>query len=355
MTENEGVVELSPLEAFLEESRAELDKVQRGIKEIGLLVEQSHGEVEKLAKRNASITSRIHQLQAHFDTVPREDIRTIYDDAIDAQQRLFTMRGQLEKLQSDEEHLQSFSEYVSRTLKILGDRPALSTDDEEGEAIGHSKSVFGQIIQAQEEERRKISRQMHDGPAQVLTNFILQTEIAERLFDTDINKARAELENLKEAANTSFAKIRDYIFELRPMMLDDLGLVPTVKRYTEAFKEKTGLDVVVLNTGLERRLESHWEVVLFRAIQTLLANVRDHAQATQVKIAIDVDENSVKASVEDNGIGFDPDMIEAEEYKSRPLMQLVNQIELLEGTLEIDSKPGEGTRINVRLSSEDTP
>jgi len=352
MTENEGAVELSPLEVFLEESHAQLEKLQRGMTEISLLVEQSHGEVEKLAKRNTDITSRIHQLHAHFDTVPREDIRTIYDDALDAQQRLFTMRGQLEKLQSDEEHLQSFSEYISQTLQILGETPSLGTEEIEEELEG-SKSVFGQIIQAQEEERRKISRQMHDGPAQVLTNFILQTEIAARLFETDVDLAREELENLKTAAHASFVKIRDYIFELRPMMLDDLGLVPTVKRYAEAFKEKTGLDVVVLNTGVERRLESHHEVVLFRAIQTLLANVRDDAQATQVKITIDLDEKNVRASVEDNGIGFDPEIIETEEYISRPLYQLRNQMDLLGGVLEIDSKPGEGTRIAVRLSTVD--
>ena len=352
MTENDGAVELSPLEAFLEESHTQLEKVQRGMKEISLLVEQSHGEVEKLAKRNADITSRIHQLQAHFDTVPREDIRTVYDDALDAQQRLYTMRGQLEKLQSDEEHLRSFSEYVARTLQILGEKPDIGVEEEE-DALGSSQSVFGQIIQAQEEERRKISRQMHDGPAQVLTNFILQTEIAARLFDTDVELAREELENLKKAANVSFVKIRDFIFELRPMMLDDLGLVPTVKRYGEAFKEKTGLDVVVVNTGVERRLESHLEVMLFRAIQTLLGNVRDHAQATQVKISIDLDEKNARATVEDNGIGFDLEMIETEEYVSRPLNQLRSQIELLGGILEIDSKPGEGARIVVRLSTED--
>ncbi|MGB2896884.1 MAG: sensor histidine kinase [Anaerolineales bacterium] len=351
MTENEIAVELSPLEAFLEESHDQLGKLQRGMTEIRLLVEQSHGEVEKLAKRNADITSRIHQLHDHFDTVPREDIRTIYDDAIDAQQRLFTMRGQLEKLQSDEVHLQSFSEYITRTLQILGESPALGVE-EEG-AVESSKSVFGQIIQAQEEERRKISRQMHDGPAQVLTNFILQAEIAARLFDTDVDLAREELENLKAAANSSFVKIRDFIFELRPMMLDDLGLVPTVKRYAEAFKEKTGLDVVVLNTGVERRLESHREVVLFRAIQTLLANVRDNAQATHVKIAIDLDEKNVRASVEDNGIGFDPEILKTEEHKSRPLNQLRNQIDTLGGVVEIDSKPGEGARIVVRLSTEE--
>ena len=352
MTENEAAVELSPLEAFLEESHAHLDKAQRGIKEISLLVEQSHGEVEKLAKRNADITSRIHQLHSHFDTVPREDIRTVYDDALDAQQRLYTMRGQLEKLQSDEEHLQTFSEFVTRTLKILGEKPDIGVEDAEG-TLGGSETVFGQIIQAQEDERRKISRQMHDGPAQVLTNFILQTEIAARLFDTDVELARDELENLKAAANSSFVKIRDFIFELRPMMLDDLGLVPTVKRYAEAFKEKTGLDVVVLNTGIERRLESPHEVVLFRAIQTLLANVRDHAQATQVKITIDLSEKNARASIEDNGVGFDPDIIKTEEFESRSLNLLSNQIELLGGMVEIDSKPGEGARIVVRLSTDD--
>ena len=352
MTENDNAVELSPLEVFLEESHTQLEKVQRGISEISLLVEQSHGEVEKLAKRNADITSRIHQLQAHFDTVPRDDIRTIYDDALDAQQRLFTMRGQLEKLQSDEEHLQTFSNYMARTLQILGEKPDIGVEDKADE-LGGSQSVFGQIIQAQEDERRKISRQMHDGPAQVLTNFILRTEIAARLFETDIELAREELENLKKAANSSFIKIRDFIFELRPMMLDDLGLVPTVKRYGEAFKEKTGLDVVVVNTGIERRLESHREVVLFRAIQLLLANVRDHAQATQVKVAIDLDEKNAMATVEDNGIGFDPEIIETEENVSRPLNILRNQIEHLGGILEVDSKPGEGARIVVRIATED--
>jgi two-component system sensor histidine kinase DegS len=352
MTENEGAVELTPLEAFLEESNAQLEKLQRGMTEINLLVEQSHGEVEKLAKRNADITGRIHQLHAHFDTVPREDIRAVYDEAIDTQQRLFTMRGQLEKLQSDQEHLQTFSEFVTSTLQILGQSPDIGTDGA-GDSLEASTSVLGQIIQAQEDERRKISRQMHDGPAQVLTNFILQTEIAARLFDTDVEQAREELENLKEAANTSFSRIRDYIFELRPMMLDDLGLVPTVKRYAEAIKEKSGLDVTVMNTGVERRLESHREVVIFRAIQTLLSNVRDHAQATQVKVTIDIDEKNVRASVEDNGIGFDPAILETEENETRPLNQLRNQIYLLGGELEIDSVPGEGARIVARLAAED--
>lgn len=336
---------LGPLEAFIQETHSRLDRIQRELKEISMLVEQSQGEVEKLAQRNANITSRIHQMQAHFDTVPREDIRSTYEAALDAQQRLFTMRGQLEKLESDQKHLEGSVEYMQAALMFLEGRPAVEIEDEAAEP----SSVLEQIIQAQEEERRKISRHIHDGPAQVLSNFILQTEIAARLFDTDPEKAREEMENLKEAAATSFAKVRDFIFELRPMMLDDLGLLPTLRRYTEAFKEKTGLEVSVVNTGAERRLEPHREVVIFRAVQDLLANVRDHAQATQAKIMVDLDESEVRASVEDNGKGFDVEVLTSEEMIDRSLNRLREKIEQLGGTLEIQSAPGEGTRVSMTL------
>ena len=350
MSENEAAAELNPLEQFIEDSQTRQDKLQRELKEIGLMVEQSQGEIDKLAQRNTNVTEHLHQMQAHFDTIPREDIRENYEAALDAQQRLFTMRGQLEKLEGDLKHLQENSDYVQRAMEILGANPDIEIQEDTPKSKG---DVMGRIIQAQEEERRKISRQIHDGPAQVLSNFILQTEIAVRLFENDPEKARVELDSLKESAATSFAKVRDFIFELRPMMLDDLGLVPTVKRYAEAFKEKSGLEITVVSTGQEQRLEPHREVIIFRALQTVLANTRDHAQATQVKVMIDLDETQIRASIEDNGKGFDPETIQDEEYATRGLSLLVDQIEGLDGTIEIDSSPGEGTRIAITLPTSD--
>jgi two-component system sensor histidine kinase DegS len=137
------------------------------------------------------------------------------------------------------------------------------------------------------------------------------------------------------------------------MMLDDLGLVPTVKRYAEAFKEKSGLEISVVSTGQERRLEPHREVIIFRALQTVLANTRDHAQATQVKVMIDVDEAQIRASIEDNGKGFDSEIIHGEEFATHGLSLLANQIEGLNGTIEIDSKAGAGTRIAIALPTKD--
>jgi two-component system sensor histidine kinase DegS len=341
----EEKAELSPVEAFVQIARQELEQVRRERQEIGMLVEQSQGEVEKLAQRNASIAATLRQIQSNFDTVPREDIRASYEAAADTQQRLFTMRGQLEKLQSDQTNLQRYIEFINSTLNLLEGR----TQDEMADGDSGRGSVIEQLIEAQEEERRKISRQIHDGPAQSLSNFILQAEIALRLFDTDQNKAREELNNLKASANTTFAQVRDYIFDLRPMMLDDLGLVPTVRRYAEAYKEKTGLELNVVVTGTERRLEAHREVLMFRSIQAMLQNVRDHAQATQVKVTLDLDDAQVRATVEDNGKGFDPEGLEAKDGHGRGLLNLRDRIGMAGGSLEFDSHQGGGSRVVVLI------
>jgi len=338
--------EQTPLDVFTESIRAELLQVRAEMKEIGLLVEQSQGEVEKLVQRNASITAHVHQLQAHFDTVPREDIRSAYEASQDAQQRLFTMRGQLEKLQSDQAHLKRYSDTLARTLQTL--EGGVTLELAEHEAALPSNSIE-QIIEAQEEERRKISRQIHDGPAQALANFILQTEIAMRLFDIDADKARAELNNLKGSATSTFSNVRDFIFDLRPMMLDDLGLIPTARRYVDAFKEKTGLNVSLVVTGTERRLESHREVLVFRGLQELLGNIRDHAQATQVKVILDVDALVVRVVVEENGRGFDPETALAPSAKGRGLRILKDRVTQLGGAIEVEASPGSGSRISFTI------
>ncbi len=345
MADDKQPEELSPVEAFLESAHSDLTLTRSQLKEIGMLVEQSQGEVEKLAQRSAAITAQLHQLQAHFDTVPREDIREKYEAAQDAQQRLFTMRGQLEKLQSDQNHMKRYVDLLTRTVQLLegGVEPA------EGSSPAMSTIGIEQIIDAQEEERRRISRQIHDGPAQALSNFILQAEIAMRLFDIDQKKAREELTTLKSSATSTFAHVRDFIFDLRPMMLDDLGLVPTVRRYVEAYKEKHGLNVTMVMTGTERRLESHREVLAFRALQELLANVREHAQATSVKLTLDLDATQIRASVEDNGKGFDKAAVLTDQQTGRGLRTLTERLQQIGGSVEVESTPGNGARVTFTV------
>ena len=168
-----------------------------------------------------------------------------------------------------------------------------------------------------------------------------------RLMDVDAAQAREELNNLKNSAMGTFQKVRNFIFELRPMMLDDLGLVPTVRRYSDAFKEQAGLDISLTVTGNERRLEPYLEVMLFRAIQELLGNAARHSQATLVKIMLDLGEDRVRVSVDDNGKGFDPDSILQSNNLGLKLIR--ERAEMLGGSFEIDSNIGKGTRISFAV------
>lgn len=343
MVADETVTE-SVWDVLRDEVRAELEQLRRELDEIKLLQEQSQIEVGKLTQRNASISTHLQQVQGQFDSLPRGDIRMAYDAALEAQQRLFVMRGQVEKLQSDYQHLQRNHTFLKKLDSILaGGQPG----DTPGPVNQTMVEAVEMIIEAQEAERLRLSRQMHDGPAQALSNFILQTEIAMRLFDLDQTRARDELANLKTSATSAFQKVRDFIFELRPMMLDDLGLVPTIKRFVDAMKEHPGIEVRLIVTGMERRLESYVEVMIFRAIQELVGNAFRHSQASSIKVQLDLGDTNVRVSVEDNGKGFDPGILE--ERGNMGIKVIKERAEKLGGYLDIESGPGKGTRIIFQI------
>lgn len=317
--------------------QGELEETQRALREVKLMIEQSQGELSKLTQRNAAITAHLQQVQKASQISP-EEIRMAYDSALDAQQRLFVMRGQLDKLQTDKQHLEKYKsalEFASQP-----DPASSKTAASSGKSPIESIEM---IVKAQEAERQRLSRQMHDGPAQAMSNFILQTEIAMRLLDADPAQAKEELGSLKMAAMSTFQKVRNFIFELRPMMLDDLGLVPTIRKYADAFKEQTSLDVNLQVTGNERRLEPYIEVMMFRAIQELLGNAARHSQATLIKVQLDMGNEALRVSVDDNGRGFDASMLD--ESPSLGLKLIRERSEMLGGSFEVDSTIGKGTRI----------
>jgi len=327
-----------------EQVHNELEHTKGEFEEISLLMEQSQVEVGKITQRNASITGHLQQVQSQFDSLPRGDIRMAYDSALDAQQRLFVMRGQVEKLQSDLQHMQRYITFMESVEGVLSGSQPGSTPTRGSQSMAETVEM---MIEAQEAERLRLSRQMHDGPAQALSNFILQTEIAMRLFDLDQARAREELSQLKTSATGAFQKVRDFIFELRPMMLDDLGLSPTIKRFVDAMKDHPGVDIRLTVSGMERRLESYVEVMIFRAVQELLNNAIRHSQANSVKVQLDMGDTNVKVTVEDNGKGFDPGILEERGHMGIKVIR--ERAEKLGGFLDIDSGPGKGTRVTFQI------
>ena len=333
----------NPIEEANKSVQNILDETNRSLREVTLMIEQSQVEVGKLTQRNAAITAHLQRIQSQGNIADIEEVKMAYSSALDAQQRLFVMRGQLEKLQSDQSHLEQYSTSLKDILALLRSRDVSLS----GQMPKSQPAGMEMIIQAQEAERQRLSRQIHDGPAQALSNFILQTEIAMRLMDVDVAQAREELSSLKASAMGTFQKVRNFIFELRPMMLDDLGLVPTIKRYVDSFKEQTGLDITLAITGQERRFESYLEVMVFRAIQELLGNAARHSQASLIKAHLDISENAVKVVVDDNGKGFSPEILE--KGSSLGLGLIRERVEMLGGVFELSTFLGKGTRVTFSL------
>jgi two-component system sensor histidine kinase DegS len=143
----------------------------------------------------------------------------------------------------------------------------------------------------------------------------------------------------------------DFIFELSPMMLDDLGAVPTVRRYVDDFQEKSGLSVALDVVGEERRLAPYVEVTVFRVIQELLHNVRQHAHASHVQVNLDLRSATIGIIVEDDGSGFDLDeaLAGAKERKTLGITTLQQRVDIMGGSIDFESSLGRGTKVTVKI------
>lgn len=319
-----------------------IQEAEQKLSNVTTKIRQSQAEVDKLAQRNIANSTKLKDVKEKTEEYSSEAVRDAYDEALDAQQRLFVMRGQMDKLKSEQVHLQESIMELQDMTDFLTRTPLL----EEGEKEINPSEFIESVIQAQEVERKRLSNKMHDGPAQALSNFILQVEIAQRLFDMDLDQAREELDELKVSANTTFTKVRDFIFELRPMMLDDLGLIPTLRHYFDAFKEQNEIEVHFTASGTERRLDGYLEIMIFRAMQELTSNAARHSSANTIRAHIDTSETRVIVDVEDDGKGFN---IEQSMENSMGIKVIKERVDILGGEFSIDTAIGQGTRIGFTI------
>ncbi|MBN1122035.1 MAG: hypothetical protein JXJ17_13220 [Anaerolineae bacterium] len=341
------VEQRSSKEEAIDMLEGELQAASAELRDISAKINQSRTQVEELAQRNAMVIGEVRRIESALEHTPRMTIRETYAEALDIQQRLLTVRGQMERLQSQEASARRMAEILTEAIQTL-----MRTDEEEdSDEKFNAREMIIRVIDAQEEQSERLARLMHDGPAHSLTNFILQAEICNKLFDRDPEKAREELANLKEAAGVAFQKVRGFIFDLRPMMLTDLGLIPTLKRYREAFADKTGIETEFEFLGRERRIEHYREVLMFRGIQALMQNARDQSGATYIKATIEMGEDQIRAVVEDNGRGFGTGKLslDAKNSQALGLGALQERVNLVDGIVSVDSMAGQGAKIEINI------
>lgn len=347
----------SPRETMIALVTEEMNSIRRRLTEAKAQVEQMQTQVDREQTRYSGIAIEIRNVKDNLDTVPREDIRDKYEEALEARFRLATMRGQLEKFEASYAALEHNQKLLSQLLGFLQGYDALPESIGEEGGLSHGGLDIVGIIKAQEDERLRLSRAIHDSIAQSLTNFILQSEICQRLFDRNPERAAEELSNLKTSASSTFQKVRDFIFDLRPMMLDDLGVAPTVRRYVESYRDKNDIETKIEIVGEERRLENYKEVMIFRSIQDLLSMARDYGTPSEISVRLDMTGNRVKIAVEDDGRPFDAAKLGTKEVNSndarlQALLMLKGKFELVGGVVSASSSETEGSSVRLELPAD---
>lgn len=205
-----------------------------------------------------------------------------------------------------------------------------------------------QIINAQEQERKRIARELHDETSQVLTSLLISLAVLEESVTTQ--EAHDRIAETRMLAHQTLRAIRNLSIDLRPSALDDLGLLPALRWYVKEYQQKTSIEVDFQTAYLKDRLPPEMETALYRIVQESLTNIAKHAHARKITITLKDDSEAVYATITDDGCGFDIEKLQKMPGQERGGWGLVGMYErahLLNGTLTIDSSFGKGTIAHV--------
>ena len=357
-----AAVELGKTQIYdiYEAARSEVEHVKKDVERVKQETVDIIFKVDELEKKERRSRLKLVEVSRNFSIYSEEDIKKTYDETKNIQVELAVTRAQEQSLrrQRDEMELRlrSIKDTVAKAEQLTTQVGAVLgyLGDQMGgvvlkiESMQQSQLFGSKIIKAQEEERRRVSREIHDGPAQAMANIVFRAEVCERLIDLDMVRAKKELGDLREQVRSCLKETRKIIFDLRPMTLDDLGLVPTVKRFLDTAKERSGIISAVRVLGEERRLDSYVEVGLFRTIQEAVNNVEKHAEASVINLVMEFRREALSVTIEDNGKGFDT--AENVGNESFGLLGMRERINLLNGEFTLKSLKGTGTKISIKVN-----
>ncbi|HVH29825.1 MAG TPA: sensor histidine kinase [Vicinamibacterales bacterium] len=224
-------------------------------------------------------------------------------------------------------------------------REQMAKDVESTRAL---QRLSSQLLEAQEDERRNIARELHDEVGQVLTAIKVELAVAQRAIDNTGGPSHL-LQGARTIADGALHTVRDLSHLLHPPMLDDLGLPSAVEWYLRGFTKRHGVPVQLVCDPIPGRLTAETEAACYRIVQEALTNVAKHAHATTCRVYLQRLPNTVLITVEDDGIGFDPAVASQSPDRGLGLIGIRERVSQLGGTLRVESASGKGTRLTVEL------
>lgn len=212
-----------------------------------------------------------------------------------------------------------------------------------------SKTRARHILHAQEEERKRIARELHDETSQALTSLLISLALLEESVTDPTGRQR--ICDTRTLAHETLRAVRNMSLDLRPSALDDLGLLPALRWYVKEYQQKCGIEAELTASGLKERLPSEVETALYRMIQESLTNTAKHAGARHVWVTLTEDGLLLRATIRDDGRGFDAAGMLRKHWQDRGLglAGMQERAALLDGSVEIESEPGAGSLITVTI------
>ena len=360
------VIDHSKKDIFIisEQSRQSFEEMKVELEIIRGKIETVIVEGDELEKKSNLARIRLAEVSKNFDTYDEPDIRKAYETANDLQSSLLMIRQDERQLRQRRDELdrqlQGILEMIERADHLVSQVNIilnyLTADLKDvGTALENAKlkqNFTLKIIEAQEEERKRLSREIHDGPAQMLANVLLRTDIIDLAYHQNGHEAaKKEINELKVMVRNALSEVRRIIYDLRPMALDDLGLVPTLRKYivtTEEYNPTGKINFQIY--GEDQRLQPNFEVAIFRLVQECLTNGTKHGKFSEAWVKIEWLKQKINIIVKDNGVGFDPNIVKE---KSFGLIGMRERVELLNGTMKIISFPGNGTTILFSIPTKE--
>ncbi|WP_312473455.1 sensor histidine kinase [Neobacillus sp.] len=343
-----------------EQCRTNYESMTNELEQIKQMMVKLIEEGDQLEEQVLEARLMLTEVSMNFKTYTEGEVREAYEKAHQLQMDLSInwqyKKQLLDKRDDLEQRLLGLNETIDRADQLISQISVvmnyLTSDLKHvGEVLENAKAKqdFGlKIIEAQEEERKRLSREIHDGPAQMLANVIMRSDIIDRVYrEQGVEAAFSEITSFKKMVRSALYEVRRIIYDLRPMALDDLGLVPTLRKYLQTIEEyHNHSKIEFVNMGLEQRLPTKYEVALFRMIQESVQNALKHANACEIKVKLEITNAAITVLIKDNGVGFD---ITKKKPESFGIIGMRERVELLNGELTFDSKIGKGTSILISV------
>jgi two-component system sensor histidine kinase DegS len=343
-----------------EQCRTNYESMTNELEQIKQMMVKLIEEGDQLEEQVLEARLMLTEVSMNFKTYTEGEVREAYEKAHQLQMDLSInwqyKKQLLDKRDDLEQRLLGLNETIDRADQLISQISVvmnyLTSDLKHvGEVLENAKAKqdFGlKIIEAQEEERKRLSREIHDGPAQMLANVIMRSDIIDRVYrEQGMEAAFSEITSFKKMVRSALYEVRRIIYDLRPMALDDLGLVPTLRKYLQTIEEyHNHSKIEFVNMGLEQRLPTKYEVALFRMIQESVQNALKHANACEIKVKLEISNAAITVLIKDNGVGFDTTKKKPESFG---IIGMRERVELLNGELTFDSKIGKGTSILISV------